>query len=1072
MLRVWGVVCALVVAGCVDSNALECGDLTCPKGYHCLEDNRCVSDDALHACEGKSEGDGCMADGLSGVCEADTCVTVVCGNGRVDPGEICDDGNLESGDGCNPTCRSDETCGNGFIDPGEGCDCGDGAAGHDNQACTEPNSAEASASCRPDCSPHGCGDGVVENAEQCEPDGDMMVTCAELGFYSGTPTCNAVCRATETGCTGTCGDGVVDLAFEESCDGAPPPGQSCLDYGFDRGVLGCSSSLCRPQFDDCTQLGWVQFGLESRQFTTLSGTSDTDVWAGGPAGAVLHWDGTTWNDASVTGILHPITGLFAAGPDDVWAVDDGASFGEIFHRTGTTWTSVHTTSSSLHAVAASGNTVIAVGSNGLVSMTTGSDWTDVSVAPGILEAVAVISETEAYAAGGNGRDSYLTHWTGGTWTPVTVPNIGNIHAIWARSSDDIYIGGSTLVHWNGTTWDAISLGIGASITAISGTATDVFVAYAVPDGTIAQFDGSAWALHDIGSTQAMAALYAAPGGKAFAAGLRLMRYVGSGFTTSKVPSPITIRAVGGVPGEHPIAVGDGGFAMQFDGALWRRVPSQLTEIPRAISRDVLVGDNGALARFDGTRITTYPSNVTESLSAVWTATTGDAWAVGQRGKIIHFNGSTTSTEGSGTTTQLNGVLGFSPTDVFAVGDGGVILHSNGIAWSDFAGPTGWTKNFTGIAGTANNDFVVFSENGTAWRYTGTWNQLQSPFGSAAFGTPATVASDQIYVTQGDAVIKLDPAAGTFGFAGAAVSLHGAGTDGTNVFVAGDTFGLYRVDLAQSAVTAQLQSFAGGGLYRKLYAVAPDDVWGALSSRGMGHFDGFVWSTVTAPVLGFDVSGTGPDDVWTLNTKDQKSAHWNGSSWTAESLTTGNLTTLSATTNEVYAAGNVGALAHRDTSWHADTTGAINVQLNDVFALAPSDAVAVGENFTVVEWNGASWSVDSAPTGQTAPLFGVWGAGTDLFVAGQAVIGHRAAGTWTVTDTPGRKLEALYGTAPDDVFAAGSSGTLMYFDGTTWSQIDSRSVSELTDLAGAGKTIFIAAPDATGSVRGLRRDVAW
>jgi hypothetical protein len=49
---------------------------------------------------------------------------------------------------------------------------------------------------------------------------------------------------------------------------------------------------------------------------------------------------------------------------------------------------------------------------------------------------------------------------------------------------------------------------------------------------------------------------------------------------------------------------------------------------------------------------------------------------------------------------------------------------------------------------------------------------------------------------------------------------------------------------------------------------------------------------------------------------------------------------------------------------------------------------------------------------------------------------------------------------------------MYFDGTTWSQIDSRSVSELTDLAGAGKTIFIAAPDATGSVRGLRRDVAW
>src|SRR5262249_55187955 len=59
-----------------------------------------------------------------------------CGNGRVDradpadpndTGEVCDDGNERSGDGCSSDCRSNETCGNGVTDPihMERCDDGD-----------------------------------------------------------------------------------------------------------------------------------------------------------------------------------------------------------------------------------------------------------------------------------------------------------------------------------------------------------------------------------------------------------------------------------------------------------------------------------------------------------------------------------------------------------------------------------------------------------------------------------------------------------------------------------------------------------------------------------------------------------------------------------------------------------------------------------------------------------------------------------------------------------------------------------------------------------------------------------
>ncbi|MEM7158330.1 MAG: FG-GAP-like repeat-containing protein [Myxococcota bacterium] len=46
-----------------------------------------------------------------------------CGNGILEVGEECDDGNLVDGDGCESDCRP-TLCGNGVLDPGEECDDG------------------------------------------------------------------------------------------------------------------------------------------------------------------------------------------------------------------------------------------------------------------------------------------------------------------------------------------------------------------------------------------------------------------------------------------------------------------------------------------------------------------------------------------------------------------------------------------------------------------------------------------------------------------------------------------------------------------------------------------------------------------------------------------------------------------------------------------------------------------------------------------------------------------------------------------------------------------------------------
>lgn len=112
-----------------------------------------------------------------------------CGDGEIQLGEECDDGNAAACDGCSDTCRIETGCGDGVACGGEGCDDGN----------TEPCDG-----CSPTCAPEtgwSCGDGELrrECAEDCEPAGVADPGC--------TPWCRRV---------PVCGDGTVDAG--EACD--------------------------------------------------------------------------------------------------------------------------------------------------------------------------------------------------------------------------------------------------------------------------------------------------------------------------------------------------------------------------------------------------------------------------------------------------------------------------------------------------------------------------------------------------------------------------------------------------------------------------------------------------------------------------------------------------------------------------------------------------------------------------------------------------------------------------------------------------------------------------------------
>jgi len=136
---------------------------------------------------------GCYRYVSNGVVE-----NVRCGNGVLDPGEQCDDGNPNACDGCSPTCHHESgyRCGDAILsaDCGEQCDDGNPVNGD---------------RCENDCTLPRCGNGIVDPGEECD-DGN-------LNPFDG---CTAHCTI--------CGDRLI-MPPEECDDGNTNPTDGCTN---------------------------------------------------------------------------------------------------------------------------------------------------------------------------------------------------------------------------------------------------------------------------------------------------------------------------------------------------------------------------------------------------------------------------------------------------------------------------------------------------------------------------------------------------------------------------------------------------------------------------------------------------------------------------------------------------------------------------------------------------------------------------------------------------------------------------------------------------------------------------
>lgn len=443
-----------------------------------------------------------------------------------------------------------------------------------------------------------------------------------------------------------------------------------------------------------------------------------------------------------------------------------------------------------------------------------------------------------------------------------------------------------------------------------------------------------------------------------------------------------------------------------------------------------------------------------------------------------------------------GVWGSSASDIYVVGRHGFVTHYDGSAWTQL--DLGTYENLWGVWGTApDNIFITGSDwvyrfDGKSWRRQQVeGNGLGWVWGLSACSVFSTGEPGALQHFDGTSWSRFpspgDPPGGADPWAFASVW----GTSDNDLYLVGN---VTRMVDGAPALRGKIAHYDGskwtemvkdaGIRLHQLWGTAADDLYavgGFNSDALILHYDGHAWTPVLSD------SSWELTSIWGRSASDVYAAgwgrvlHYDGSSWTqvASSPDRPVITGLFGTQDGIWFAADSGIVRFKNDElsfalrwpvewsveamsgcsgaepfavgfasqggtkslilrrqagdWQPMATSATSA-LSGVWCVAPNDAYAVGENSTILHYDGADWKAVALPT-SPGWLNGVWAASADeVFVVGENGAVLRGAGDqWEGLDTgTDARLRAVWGTGPSDVFAAGD-GVLLHYDGAVWTK---------------------------------------
>lgn len=677
-----------------------------------------------HVCKA---GKVCTFDGLDCVDPAQR----LCGNGAVDLGEACDDGNRVGGDDCSEDCRTNYQCGNGIIDNlvdvqeiSEACDCGVANAVVQTPEqiadCQGMPNSDTGGYCKTDCT-RFCGDGIINNDEDCDSEGPLP-SCVDAGYDHGQPMCSTIdCEIDLSSCSrrGFYYETVADSDIRIRAVWGSGTGEVFL--------VGDSGRFFRHVAHDEWEA--VPAGNVDDDLKAVYGSDASNVFALGEEGTILHYDGNllTVEDGTAG---ESLVAIWTDGITSLAFAADGRVFSRRPRNDEEQGVPIFTWARQPVSLSVSISDVWLRSSNDIFVVTnTGSI---VHFLDNVRDMDSELDDAESYyraiwgvddqliAVGDNGK---IVRFIDGAWQQPTVfdPQY-DLVSVWGSSPESIFIAGTQglILRCNQSECkklNTVPFGehAGAYVPQAferiwTGGPTDVF-AVASPSEErghgLWRYDGVEWSFNDpshINSPIRGVWGRSASVIHALAANGTYATFDGETWAANMLGPELEMPGdeIRGLTGIHDgevsrlIAVGDRAKVFTFDGA-WHEdtsIPLQEPE-PRPSFRavwtssqtvdddgDIIVaGESGTLLRKRGINgpwramsLVFATQNQSPALTAIWGRTQAaggyEGWVIGDDGVIYRFDhGDAPATLSLGNEPTTTSLLGLAGTDTttFAVG---------------------------------------------------------------------------------------------------------------------------------------------------------------------------------------------------------------------------------------------------------------------------------------------------------------------------------------------------------------------------------------------------------------------
>lgn len=535
-------------------------------------------------------------------------------------------------------------------------------------------------------------------------------------------------------------------------------------------------------------------------------------------------------------------------------------------------------------------------------------------------------------------------------------------------------------------------------------------------------------------------------------------------------TPAALYAVWGTDPNNVFAVGDRATVLRWDGSKWTQLPitdntgmmikpTGLYGIWGSSKNDMwIVGSDGVILKWDGSTVTRIANGaMTTLLRSVWGSGPSSVYAAGAAGTILKWDGTRWATFPSMTNEYLTSIWGSGDSNIFVGSSSGLIRRWNGTAWS--------------IANNFNN-YGIYSIWGTDPANVFAVGDILPTDPTRKDGTKrlATFLKWDGTSKFVDVDTVNAPKVGMFGLHGtSAQNLMAVGSSGTIVTYTGGTFkSSSNVDIL-TGVAGPVTGITGSSP-TDLVAVAD---WGTTL-----RYSGNAWSVVaSSPYIRFRGVAGSADNLFSVaydftpGMEKPLLQKWNGTAWMAETITgtTSSLRAIAVSGTNAYAVGDSETIVKRSgTTW---TKQMVNLPGQSTLrgVWASGDTVwAVGggdykEEFVastypakaMISTGGSQFMQVTIPVSDKI-LRAIWGTDpTNVWAVGDEGTVLKWDGMkWTVVPTNVIfSLRAIWGRSATDFYIAGTGGAILHWNGTSFMQEDSGTNAALVNIFGVGNTLY-------------------